>query len=96
MRIALSLAATAWLFSLNSAAAASDMVPASEVELSYAVRGSLGAPLEDLDFIDASGRLTFLLNGGSLLLVGAFVVVAGRRQSSRARRETVRVVLPAP
>jgi hypothetical protein len=47
-----------------------------------AVRGSLGVPLDNLSLSNDLGKLSFLLNGGFVLLSGAFVcfAVAKRRR----------------
>jgi len=97
MRIAVFLSAAALQFmSLNAIAQPGGIDPRSATDPSSDVRGSLGAPLEDLDVTREFGRLTFLLNGGSLLLAGALVVLGGRRHRSRSRREPARIAVPTP
>ncbi|HUE10274.1 MAG TPA: hypothetical protein VMQ54_05020 [Steroidobacteraceae bacterium] len=67
---ALVLAAVALLF-------AEIKVPAVGIDDSEsAVRGALGVSLEDLSLSNDLGKLSFLLNGGSALLSGAFACFA--------------------
>jgi hypothetical protein len=66
-------------------------LPAVEIDAASAVRGSLGAPLEDLSLDNSSGEFSFLLNGGFVLLSGAFAcfAVVGRRRTPSNDREHV-------
>lgn len=68
--VAIAAAAAALLFVAIDAPAATAIDPTS------AIRGSLGASLEDLSLSDNVGRLSLLLNGGSALLFGAFASLA--------------------
>jgi hypothetical protein len=48
-----------------------------------AVRGSLGASLEDLSLSNSFGKLVIFLNGGFALLAGLLAVILARKRSSR-------------
>jgi hypothetical protein len=65
---------------------------AGEIDPSSAVRGSLGASLNDLSLGNHFGVLSFLLNGGFALLCCAFVwfAVARRRHNQRRLKESLR------
>jgi hypothetical protein len=64
----------------------------AEIDPSSAVRGSLGASLDDFSLGNHLGALTFVLNGGFALLCGAFavIVVARRRQNRKRLMESPR------
>jgi hypothetical protein len=59
-----------------------NMPVATAIDAPSAMRGSLGASLEDLSPSSDLGKLSLLLNGGFGLLFGAFAVlaVASRRR----------------
>jgi hypothetical protein len=65
---------------------------ASEIDPSSAVRGSLGASLDDLSLGNHFGTVSFLLNGGFALLCCAIVwfVVARRRQNRKPFMESAK------
>jgi hypothetical protein len=69
-----------WVSALSAPASASEADPAS------AIRGSLGASLDDLAFSHGAGATVFLLNGGFALLFAA-VCIAVRRANSRKTRQ---------
>jgi len=54
-----------------------------QIDQVSAVRGSLGASLEDLSLSNNFGKLAIYLNGGFALLAGLLAVILGRKQSSR-------------
>ncbi len=62
----------------------------SEPDPSSAIRGSLGASLDDLSIASPVGLLSLLLNGGFALLFAVFagVALAGRRRDRRHRPES--------
>ena len=61
---------------------------ATAIDPTSALRGSLGASLEDLSLDDSFGRLSLLLNGGCALLFGALasLAVARRHRDPRSNR----------
>jgi hypothetical protein len=81
---AIALAAVALLF-------AEIKVPAVGIDDSESeVRGALGVSIENLSLSNDSGKLSFLLNGGSLLLSGAFACIAIAK--CRRTKENARIV----
>jgi hypothetical protein len=67
-------------------------VLAAEIDPSSAVRGSLGASLNDLSLGNHFGALSFLLNGGFALLCCAFVwfAVVRRRHNQKRLKQSLR------
>jgi hypothetical protein len=65
---------------------------ASEIDPSSAVRGSLGASLDDFSLGNHFGAVSFVLNGGFALLCCAFVwfAVAKRHQNRKRLMESLR------
>jgi hypothetical protein len=57
---------------------------AGEIDPASAVRGSLGASLDELAFGNGAGPSVFLLNAGFALLFGAVALRARRRKSPRS------------
>jgi hypothetical protein len=60
-----------------------NVLAATAIDPTSALRGSLGASLGDLSLSNNFGKLSFLLNGGFALLFGAFASLAVARRRSR-------------
>jgi hypothetical protein len=86
MRLGFHTAAPAAITLVGLVSALSAPASASEADAASAVRGSLGASLDELVFSSGAGATAFLLNAGFVLLFAAFCIAVRRADALKGRR----------
>jgi hypothetical protein len=84
MRLGVHTAVPAAIAFVGLVSALSAPASATEADPASAVRGSLGASLDELVFSSSAGATVFFLNAGFVLLFAA-ICIAARRADTRKR-----------